>query len=163
MKRVWILSLIAVVLLFGCSRPVYETVGDEYVMQPPAEKLSVSLTLPDDAAEAAIHADADARLYLCDGYEVVVQTLAVGSLDRALRSVTGFGEESLTVMKTRDVALDRYDCVWASAGEGGEQVGRLAVLDDGNYYYCVSVMADSAVAWDLSSIWQQILDSVTLG
>lgn len=162
MKRVLLLGLAAAMLLCGCATPAFETVSDVYVTQPPAEIKTLRLVLPEDAAEAVMEGAQGARLYLCDGYELRLQTLDAGSLDDVLRSVTGYGEDRLTVMKTRDGEYDRYDCVWCTAGEEGEQVGRTAVLCDGSYYYCVSALADSGSAYGLSEVWQEILGSISL-
>ena len=162
MKKVLLLCLTAAMLLCGCATPALETVSDVYVTQPPAEMKTICLALPEDAAEAVMEGGAGTRLYLCDGYELRLQTLDARSLDEALQTVTGYGEDRLTVMKTRDGVYDRYDSVWCTAGEEGEQVGRTAVLSDGSYYYCVSALADSGSAYGLSEVWQEILDSVTV-
>lgn len=162
MKRVLMLGLVGAMLLSGCNGPAYETVSDVYITQPPAERLTVRLELPEEGAEAVMESSGGARLYLCDGYEITVQTLAAATLDEALRTVTGFGEDRLTVMATQDGEYDRYECVWCAAGEGGDRVGRTTILYDGNYFYCVSALADSGSAYELSPVWQQILGSVTL-
>lgn len=162
MKKFWIIGICVVVLLAGCASPELETISDVYVTQPPAEKMTIHLELPEDAAEAVMEGSEGTRLYLCDGYELRLQTLDSPSLDDVLRSVTGYGEDRLTVIKTRDGNFDRYDCVWCAAGEEGELVGRTAVISDGSYYYCVSALADSGSAYDLNEVWQEILDSITL-
>lgn len=150
-------------MLTGCTQPALETVNDDYVTQPPAEMRQVHLELPQDAAQAVMEAAEGTKLYLCDGYELRLQTLDHRDLDAVLQAVTGYGEDRLTVIKTRHGALDRYDCVWCSTGEGSEVVGRTAIFDDGNYFYCVTAMADSGNAYDISPVWQEILDSFTLG
>lgn len=162
MKKAWILGLLAVMLLGGCATPALETVSDVYVTQPPAERKTICLTLPEDAAEAVMEGNDGTRLYLCDDYELRLQTVDSQSLDDVLRSVTGYGEDRLTVMKTRTGEYDRYDCVWCVAGEEGEQIGRTALLSDGSYFYCVSTLAGSEMAHALNEVWQEILDSFTL-
>ena len=161
MKKLWLLSLTAV-LLCGCAKPAIETVSDVYLTQPFGEMRTIRLELPDDAAESVMEGGLGTRLYLCNGYELRLQTLYSGNLDGAMQAVTGFGKDRLTVMKTRDGVYDRYDCVWCTAGEEGEQVGRTAVLSDGSYYYCVSALADSGSIFALREVWQEILDSVTV-
>ena len=162
MKKLMILCLIAAAILVGCASPTMETVSDVYVTQPPAEMMAIHLDLPDDAAEAVMQGGSGSRLYFCDGYELRLQTVNALSLNEALLQVTGFEEENLTVLKTRDGAYDRYDCAWCAAGEEGQQVGRTAILYDGNYYYSVTAMADSGSAFALTPVWQEILDSITL-
>lgn len=159
MKIICIFILLSA-LLTGCTQPALETVNDVHVTQPPEEPLTIHVQLPQDAAEAVMESGEGARLYLCDGYELRLQTVSAGSLDEVLRTVTGYGEDRLTVMKTKDGSFDRYDCVWCSAGEEGELVGRTAILSGGGYYYCVSALAKSEDAYALQETWQQVLESV---
>lgn len=159
MKLVCIFILLSA-LLAGCTEPALETVNDVYVTQPPAEQLTIRLELPEDAAEAVMEGREGAKLYLCDGYELRLQTISSADLDEVLRTLTGYGEDRLTVMKTREGSFDRYECVWCSVGEEGELVGRTAILSDGSYYYCVSALARSEDAYDLQDTWQQLLGNV---
>ena len=161
MKFICIVVLLSA-LLCGCTQPALETVNDVYVTQPPEERRSIRLELPENAAEAVMEGGEGARLYLCDGYELRLQTIAAGNMDEVLRTVTGYGEDRLTLMRTKDGDFDRYDCVWCSAGEDGELVGRAAILTDGNYYYCVSALAKSGDAPGLRETWQQIMDTLLL-
>lgn len=161
MKFICIVVLLSA-LLCGCTQPALETVNDVYVTQLPEERRSIRLELPENAAEAVMEGGEGARLYLCDGYELRLQTVASCDLDEVLRAVTGYGEDRLTLMKTKDGNLDRYDCVWCSSGEEGELVGRTAILVDGNYYYCVSALAKSEDAYALQETWQQLLNTLEL-
>ena len=122
MKKVWIISFVFAVVLCGCATPSLETVSDVYVTQPPAEIRTIHLQLPEDAAEAVMEGAVGARLYLCDGYELRLQTVDARSIDDVLQTVTGYTEDRLTVMKTRSGEFDRYDLVWCTAGEEGEQM-----------------------------------------
>ena len=70
--------------------------------------------------------------------------------------------EELTVVKTGTTGNLRYECVWTSAGEGGDAVGRAAVIDDGSYHYCLTVMATEEEAPQLRNTWQALFDSFTL-
>jgi hypothetical protein len=83
-------------------------------------------------------------------------------LDRTARTLCGFDRERLTVMETRPGGLKRYDWTWTSAGEGGAQVGRAAVLDDGDHHYCMTVMADEAGSGDLDTRWDALFASMAL-
>ena len=74
MKKVSIVVILAL-LLSGCADPALETVSDVYMTQPPAEIRTISLELPEDAAEAVMEGGDGARLYLCDGYELRLQTV----------------------------------------------------------------------------------------
>lgn len=123
---------------------------------------AVSLELPREAALAVFEKDSSEKLYFCDGYEIAVQTLTGGDLEKTLRTVTGFTKDRLTLMETEQGALRRYDCVWSAAGETEQRVGRTAILDDGAYHYAVTVMADESKAAPLSECWNALFRSLTL-
>ncbi len=157
------LCVALVLLLTGCGQPEdFETMADTYEepQAVPAEQIWV--LLPEEAAVHTAQSDG-AQLYLCDGYTLELQTLPAGDMQATLRSVTGYGSDRLTVMERRQGELDRYECVWVAAGEGGEQVGRTAILDDGRYHYVLTLMADAESAGKLAATWQGILDSFDLG
>ncbi|MBQ3000564.1 MAG: hypothetical protein IJD63_02325 [Oscillospiraceae bacterium] len=160
MKK-WTVLLTLLLLLSGCSAEKdFETVGDVYapVTLTPRE---VMLTLPSDAAVQTLGSDAG-KLYLCDGYTVTVQTLQGGNLEETIRSVTGFSSDRLTLLETQKDGFSSYSCVWSAAGEGGDQIARTVILDDGNFHYAVTAMADSNTAGQLSETWLNIFRSVSL-
>ncbi|MBR2889286.1 MAG: hypothetical protein IKC09_03305 [Oscillospiraceae bacterium] len=160
MKKLWSVLVMAL-LLSGCAEaPVYESMGDVYqVMAPQAAKLT--LELPREAALLTMNSDAG-DLYFCDGYILTVQTLAGGDLDRSLRTLTGYGRDMLTLLETRHPDGIRWECVWTGAGEGGDQVGRLLLMDDGNCHYAVTVMAPASEAGALRLTWDTLFASVSL-
>lgn len=157
-----LLLLVMTVLLSGCSaQQTFETVSDDQsVMLPPARQ--VVLQLPKDAAVTVMENDTKDKLYLCDDYTLTVHTMPSGDLGRTFRELTGFSAEALTVMHRSLNAIDCYESVWTAAGEGDDQVGRVLVMDDGQYHYAVSVMAEASRAGNLGSTWQEIFSSVML-
>lgn len=162
MKKLWILAALGV-LLTGCgSQTVFETVEDALLEPASVTNRQVCLDLPQEAALQVMENGEGERLYLCDRYTVTVQTLPGGDLDKTIRTVTGFDREDLTVIQTRQADAKRSECVWSAAGEGTLQVCRCAVLDDGNFHYVVSAMADQTAAGGLRETWQELFASVTL-
>lgn len=157
MKKVVILCTLLLALT-GCSEKSYETVSDVY-LAPTKTASRLTLALPEDANRVALTNAAAGTAYLCDGYCVTVSTLEAGDLDATLRTTTGFTSTQLPVMERQDGANRRYECVWAAAGEGEDQIGRAVVLDDGSFHYVLTVMADAEDAGDLRATWQRILDS----
>ena len=119
----------------------------------------IQLQLPKEATAPVLQSQEGGKLYLCDGYTLTVQTLSAGDIDRTMREVTGFSKDQLTVMETEQMDFRRYDC---AAAEEGEQVARTVILDDGNYHYAVTVMADFASAGELANTWQSLLASASL-
>lgn len=163
MKKLLVWLLLPL-LLAGCGQPEdFETMSDVYEMPelPPAEPVTVHF--PPETAITVMESPDGAKLYLCDGYSIAVQTFQGGDLKRTLRAVTGYDDDKLLVMERKQDALDRYECVWTAAGEGGDQVGRTVVLDDGTYHYTLTLMSDAETAGKLTAVWQDILDSFKLG
>lgn len=159
MKKVLIMMAL-VLFLQGCAaQEVFETVDDDFkpVMLPTAAR--ISLHLPDEQAQMVMENEDRQIIYLYDDYCISVQTASAGSIGQTLRDVTGFDLEELTVMQTLTDGCQRYQCVWTSAGENGDQVGRACVLDDGNYHYVVTVMGSENSAGEMTDLWQDLLDS----
>ena len=158
MKR-WLCCLLPVLLLCGCgAEETLETVADEWMVPAMAQPREVALRLPEDLAMPVLE-EADRRMYLGEDYEIMVETMESGSLDAALRSLTGYTGERLTVIRTRQNDADRYDFVWTAAGEQGERLGRGVILDDGDYHYCLSVLRD---ADEKIVVWQDVFSSFSL-
>ena len=160
MKK-WFLYVLAAVLLCGCgAQPVFETVDDDDSLFVSATVRQIQLTLPREAAKPAMQTDTGDSLYLCDGYTLQVQTFSGGDMDRTLRQLTGYCTDQLQPIRTKTAEATRYDLTWISAGEGGDQVGRAVVLDDGLNHSTVSVMAEAAKAGRLQKTWQSLMNSV---
>ena len=160
MKK-WVVFLALAAMLCGCARQeTFETVGNACEAEgtlPPAR--SIKVHIPGRPAVLAMQNDSGEELYLCDTFTVTVQTLPGGSLDRTLRTVTGFDAETLSTVQTAQDSLTRYDFVWSCAGENGEQLCRGAVLDDGSYHYVLTALADADAADTLSEDWAELFGS----
>ena len=152
-------AVVLCLLMAGCAAsPVFEEVGDVFDENGLPEPKNTSLSLPEETAVQTISGD-NGTLYLCDGFEVTRQVLKGGSLDRTLRELSGYSEERLTVLVTDESEGKRYSCVWSSAGESGDTVGRAVILDDGAYHYCLTVMAPAETAGRMHGVWNQIMNS----
>lgn len=162
MKQIWIVILSLIMLLTGCgTAPVYETMEGLVVDgQAPAVK-QVSFDLPQDASVQTVQGSSG-KIYFCDGYEIMLETVSAGDLDRTLRSLTGFSRDALTVMQTKTDGVVRYSCIWTSIGETGEQIGRATILDDGGYHYCLCITAPAEDSVKLQPVFQALFDSFTL-
>ena len=159
MKKIAMLLLCAL-LLCGCSSAeTFETLGDDHVQSVLQQEKTVHLTLEQGAVPLQ---GATGTLYLCDGYDVSVEVWKGGNVSGTLEALTGFRTDELTVIETSASGFARYECVWVSSGEGGDQVGRVVVLDDGVYHYCITFQAPADDAAALQVTWQRILDSVQI-
>ena len=140
----------------------FETVGDDLLQPVMGQIRQIDLDLPESAAAPVMNEDDGGKLYLCDGYVLTVQTLDGGDLNRTVRNLSGFSVEDITILETHTQGIKRYDWVWSAAGEGGDQVGRAVVLDDGSHHYCVTVMADEQTAGSLDDQWTRLFATVAL-
>ena len=155
--------MLCVSLLMGCAGPkTYETMTDFYYAPEPPKPAEVALWLPENATLDVLKDETAGTLYLCDGYTVSVQTMESGDLDATLCAVTGYGKQALHGIGWQRDGISRYECAWASAGEGGDQIGRTVVLDDGDYHYVVTVMGQAELAGAMTDTWQTITDSAAL-
>lgn len=162
MKK-WFAILLAAVLLCGCgAQPTFETVDDHDSLVASVNTREILVDLPKEAATATMESALGGSLYLCDGYTLTVQTLTGGDLSRTLTEVTGFSQEELRPICTKSAGAVRYDLAWTAAGEGGDQIARAVILDDGVSHYAVSVMADADKGGQLLEAWQNLLGSVVL-
>lgn len=163
MKKCWLFLIIVALALTGCGAvPTMETVADADAQPVSAMMRQVLLELPEGTAAAVMESADGAKMYQCQGFDAIVYTAPGGDLDRTLSACTGYTREQLTVMETGGSQLRRYDCVWSAAGEGADQVGRTAILDDGSYHYTVTVMAPAEQAGALTQTWNSMLASFRL-
>ena len=159
-KYVWV--MLSVLLLCGCAaQETFETISDEAVMPVMVQPRDITVKLPGEAALPVIENDAG-RIYLCEDYEIVLQTLESGDLEKTMQTVSGYSREDLTVMETLSGDISRYEFVWVSAGETGEQIGRGVVLDDGDYHYCLSVLQNAQKTNNSQINWNQMFRSFQL-
>ena len=162
MKKTRILAGLFALLLCACgTEETVETISDEILQPVSAEMRQIYLELPGEAASPAVESGAD-RLYQCDTYDIRVQTLLGGDLNRTVQILSGYDRGHLTVLERERDGWECFDFVWASAGEQGDQVGRARILSDGNYHYCVSVLGDAAWAAENRVYWDGLFDSFEL-
>ena len=158
MRKLWMIAVLALCFT-GCgAEETFETVADEMVLQTAvAQPGEIQVQLPEEAVLPAMESD-NGTLYICRDYEVSVQTLDSGDLEETVRTLSGFESSDLTVMETQTGAVTRYEFVWTSAGEAGDKVCRAAVLDDGNYHYCLSAQIDADLAGSYQEMWNGMFE-----
>lgn len=161
MKKVWIVLVLAL-LLAGCgAEETMETVADEAVQAVSAQPREIRVDLPEEAVLPAMESDSGV-LYMCRDYDVSMQTLDGGDLEKTIRTVTGYSADDLTVMQTTDGDFTRSEFVWTTAGEAGDQVCRAAVVDDGSYHYVLTAAISSEKAGEYQEIWNGMFESFTV-
>lgn len=163
MKKLFIILVFAL-CLFGCgAEETFETVNDDLWATPAmAAAAQINLQLPDDIDQSLLSSADGSKLFLCDDFSVMLQTLPGGDMARTVQTVTGYDKQKITMIKTKKDDTEVYSCAWSVAGEGEDQICRAVILDDGVYHYAVTVMADYSLAASLEGIWTPLLESVTL-
>ena len=150
-------------LLCGCgAQETFETVEDLIPVEPVASPQQFYISLPEEAVSPTFQDDDSAELYVCSGYTISKQITESGDLEKTLKNLTGKTAEELQIMKTQTDFYDRYDFVWTAAGEDGLQLGRACILDDGNFHYALSVMAEEDTAGELQPTIQEMFGSCKL-
>lgn len=161
MKK-WMVVLMMSLLLAGCgAEETFETVSDEQVLSVMAHPRQILVDLPEEAVAPVLESEGE-QIYLCDGYDILIEVRSSGDLTRTLRDMSGYAKEDLTVMQTQWDDVSRYEFVWAAAGEEGDRLGRGVVLDDGDYHYCMSVLRDADMG-NSQILWDQVFSSFDLG
>lgn len=146
-------------LLAGCgAEETFETVYDELVQPVMAQPKHICVQLPGETALPVIENDSG-RIYICNDYEIVLQTIPSGDLTETMQLLSGHRPEDLTVMETFSDTVSRYEFVWAAAGEQGDHTGRGVILDDGDYHYCMSVLCKADPEEKLQVNWNQVFSS----
>lgn len=160
MKK-WMLWMIVPLFLTGCgAEETFETIADEQVLSVMATPKQIVVDLPEDAVAPVLESEGE-QIYLCDGYDILIEVRPAGNLSETVRDLSGYEKEDLTVMETQWQEVSRYEFVWASAGENGDRLGRAVILDDGDYHYCMSVLRD-ADGKDSQIVWNQVFSSFDL-
>jgi len=72
----------------------------------------------------------------------------------------GYETDKVRLMESNQDGDKRYEWVWSAVGEDGDQIGRAVVLAQGDYHYCVSVMALAQSAGALEQEWTALFASL---
>lgn len=161
LKKIWMLAALALALSGCAAKETFETVADQLVQTILPSPRQTTVRLPDNAVAPVLESDSE-QVYLCEDYELIIETVFSGDLNATIQSICGYSKEDLTIMQTQINGVDRYDFVWASAGEKGERLGRAVILDDGHYHYCMSVLRDADSTEKTQIVWRDVFNSFSL-
>lgn len=162
MKKLWVIVLLAL-LLAGCGKETaLETVSDIQATPVIAPVRRIQVQLPPELSSPVLQGEDSGALYVCDSYCVTLQTLEAGDLEKTLLDTTGITKENLQIQTTRQGDVKRYQWVWTANADTGIQVGRGCILDDGEYHYVLTTLADEGDAAQVQSVWKEIFASFCL-
>ena len=149
-------------LLCGCAaEETFETISDEIVAPVMAQPREITVRLPDNAVAPVLESDTE-QVYMCEDYEIVIETMSSGDMNATIQNLCGYSKDQLTIMETQWGEVSRYEFVWVSTGEKGERLGRAVILDDGDYHYCMSVLRDAENAEMSQIVWSDVFNSFAL-
>jgi len=161
MKKLLVLLLLTT-MLSGCgAEQTFEVVEDGIPVEPVVSPQQFFVSLPDEAVTPTFQ-DESGEIYVCQDYTISKQIMESGDLERTVTTLTGQSLEDIQLIKTFDENCDRYDLVWTAAGEEGLQLGRACILDDGNFHYTLSTLAEETQAGQLRDTLQDMYDSCKL-
>ncbi len=158
-----VVILLASLLLSGCAVQTFETLGGISHDSPTdAAMLQVMVELPEEAIKPVFSSQQE-TIYECNDYTLGLYTYTAGDLSATIKSLSGYDARHLTVLETAADGKKRYDWVWTAVGEDGDMICRAAILDDGNYHYCMCVSAQSEDAGSLTEQWNNLFGSFRIG
>lgn len=153
----WILPL-CLCWLCGCSaQSVWETVDDE--LPAAATVYEMQVALPEQAVQ--VESSGSAALYEVGEMEIITSTFAARDLDAAVRMVSGFAADRLTILQTERFDLPEYQFAWYSQTAEGGKLCRADVVMDGMYCYAVVCSAPEGQR-DFAAQCQQVFSTFGL-
>lgn len=163
MRKLCLVFVLAFVLC-GCkSGKELETVSDIQQAPKVVYPMDICVSVPDDAALEVMSSPENGSLYICEDYTLTMHTVPAGDLSKTVLDASGFAVEQLPIIKTQKADCISYDFVWTSVGEQGDQVCRCSILDDGNFHYVLTAMADAEVAGRLAEAqWEEVFSTFCL-
>lgn len=155
MKRICILILLCA-LLCGCaSAPTYETLGGD-IHQAAVTLKEAVVAVPEEAKEMALE---DGTYWICESFDLQVQTLPGGDMAATVSTLSGLDVNALTVMTSGTGEMVRYEWVWTAMSEAGQMLCRALVLDDGAYHYCLTAIGPAEQGQSLNAQWNDIFST----
>lgn len=155
----WLLVGICVIeMLCGCSsHKNYETISDEIVTPIMAEPMQITADFPPDVSVYAL--EHNGMICVGEGYSLCIETMTGGDLNNTVKKCTGYSAQNLNLIQTKRDGMTLYETAWSCMGEHGDQVGRLLVLDDGQYHYTLYALTDAEEMGQLQSVIQPVFQS----
>ena len=147
MKK-WCLGLVFL-LLSGCAAPAWETVTDEIpavaVSSWMEDAYSVQFGVP--ASASLLEERAGWQVYGTENGELEIETrtFLTSGLESAVRTVSGFESDELTILQTARFGMPQYQFAWVAQTEQGSRLYRAnLVLNDTECYAVICSRPEEA-------------------
>lgn len=154
----------ALVLLTGCSVPAWETVEDFLPSQPVSGWMEtayeIQIGLPEQAA--LTWETGGCKLYEAGNLEIETDTFLASGLNSAVRHLTGYEAEQVSILQTERFDLPEYQFAWYSQTEEGGQMCRADLVMDGTVCYAVVCRAPEDAGNVLGEEVRQVFSSFGL-
>ena len=164
-KVLFLCGILGMLCFSGCQKDtvVWETVSDQIYLSVDGKvpvQLTMDFTAPEDAVQSA-DAFSEGTVYQqAEGkYEIIQETMQ-STAESAIKLMTGFSKNELTVMETKAFDMARYDFVWSAASEQGQQVCRGVVFDDGTYCYTLTFQTAEENGGELQECMDEMFASI---
>lgn len=161
-----IIWIMAALLLSGCAgdtEPVYETIGNVWENEEPVSApASIEFAVPDGAEMEAVSTDSEVKIYRIGDWELWTQALDGGDLRATFEQLTGMDWDALTVVNHPVGEKNVYETAWTAMDEEDTYIIRAAVIEEGDYHYCLSLMALEDNSRTVGQFFTEILENVNL-
>ena len=132
---------LGLVLLCGCAAPVWETVEDTVPVtatSPWTENTyDIQIGIPVSAELLAEREDWKVYAVQDSGLEIETRTFLTSGAEQAIKTVSGYEAEQLSVLQMSRFGLPEYQFAWVSQTEEGSRLYRAALVLDGMECYAV--------------------------
>lgn len=162
MKKILVFVML-MFLLTGCkAQETFETIGNAYEESAVTDVWQIAVDLPGEMAMPVMETQSADKLYEGEGFTLSTHIGQGGDMNSTLLEHTGLSKDKLNVICTDCGQWKRYDAAWTTAGEGGAQTGRIAILDDGKTHFVMVAMTPAESAGEITEVWQPIFRSFRL-
>lgn len=169
-KAVAVLLIFSVLALGGCSarqETVWETVDDTgQTLQASYldEAYTMQFDVPQDAVVQTFSGAAGKQVYeQTDGdYSIISEVLLCADADEAIRRVSGFEPEQLSVVETNRFGMPEYQFAWYAGSDEGGRLYRADVLVDDLYCYVLTFSVREGLGSTYDTTAKQVFASYSL-
>ena len=140
MKKM-VFLMVLLLSLCGCSKPAWETVEDVLPPVPVGlwteEAYVIQIDMPEETQ--LTEEEQTWKIYSTDqgDFEIETRTFLAASASEAVKTISGYSEEELTILQTSRFDLPEYRFAWVTQTEQGSKLCRADLVMNGTECYAV--------------------------